>query len=59
MSRNRPTVRPLKHVVTNHPRWPSEFLERLRTVDSETRAAVDEVLAVVRRRRRSKEPRDL
>ena len=59
VSRNRLIVRALEQATTERSRWAPEFLERLRTVDSETRAAVDEVLAVVRRRSRSKEPRDL
>jgi hypothetical protein len=39
--------------------WAPEFLQRLRQVDRETSAAVDELLVAVKQARRSKEPRDL
>ena len=59
VSRNRLIVRALEHAVTDRSHWAPEFLARLRTVDRETGTAVDELLASVTRRRRSKEPRDL
>lgn len=37
--------------------WPPGFFEQLRAVDSETVAAVDELLASVRQARTSKPPR--
>jgi hypothetical protein len=39
--------------------WPPGFFEQLRAVDSETVAAVDELLASVRQARTSKPPRSL
>ena len=39
--------------------WSPEFFGRLRDVDADTAAAVDQLLAVVRRGRRSKKPLDL
>jgi len=59
VSRNRLIVRALEHAVTGRGGWTPEFLERLRTVDRQTAAAVDELLDDVTRARRSKPPRDL
>jgi hypothetical protein len=59
VSRNRLIVRALEQAVSQRSRWTPEFLERLRNVDSETSAAVDDLLATVKQARRSKEPRDL
>lgn len=59
VSRNRLIVRALEQAVSDRSRWPPEFLERLRTVDGETRAAVDDLLAAVKRARRSKDSRAL
>jgi hypothetical protein len=59
ISRNRLVIRALEHFTHERPRWSPEFLERLRNVDRETSAAVDELLAAVKRARRSKQPRDL
>ena len=59
VSRNRLIVRALEEAVNERLRWAPEFLERLRTVDRETGAAVDELLTAVKQRRRSKEPRHL
>lgn len=59
VSRNRLIVRALEQAVNERVRWAPEFLERLRTVDRETGSAVDELLAAVKQRRRSKEPRNL
>jgi hypothetical protein len=39
--------------------WTPEFLEKLRHVDEQTATAVDELLADVKRARRSKSPREL
>jgi hypothetical protein len=52
--RNRLIVRGLEREVGERTRWAPEFLERLRDVDAETSAAVDDFLAVVKRPRRSK-----
>ena len=52
-------VRALEQAVSVRSSWASEFLERLRNVDQETSAGVDELLAAVKQARRSKEPRDL
>ena len=59
VSRNRLIVRALEQAVSQRSRWTPELLERLRNVDSETSAAVDDLLATVKQARRSKEPRDL
>jgi predicted transcriptional regulator len=59
VSRNRLIVRALEQAVNERMRWAPEFLERLRTVDRETGAAVDDLLTAVKQRRRSKEPRNL
>ncbi len=59
VNRNRLIVRTLEQATAERSRWAPDFLERLRTVDRETGAAVDELLAVVRKDRRSKEPREL
>jgi hypothetical protein len=59
VSRNRLIVRALEQAVSQRSRWTPEFLERLRNVDHETSAAVDDLLSTVKQARRSKEPRDL
>jgi predicted transcriptional regulator len=59
VSRNRLIVRALERAVSERTGWAPEFLERLRHVDAETKEAVDELLADVRRARRSKAPRAL
>lgn len=59
VSRNRLIVRALEQAVSERSSWAPEFLERLRDVDRDTSAAVDELLAAVKQARRSKEPRDL
>lgn len=59
LSRNRLIVRALERVVSERSTWAPEFLERLRSVDHATVAAVDELLADVKQARRSKPPRDL
>ena len=59
VSRNRLIVRALERAVSERAAWAPEFLEKLRSVDQETAAAVDELLADVKRARRSKPPRDL
>jgi predicted transcriptional regulator len=59
ISRNRLVVRALEQAVSVRSSWAPEFLERLRNVDQETSAGVDELLAAVKQARRSKEPRDL
>lgn len=59
VSRNRLIVRALEQAVNERTRWAPEFVERLRAVDPDTSAAVDDLLAAVTQRRRSKAPRDL
>ena len=59
VSRNRLIVQALEHAVAQQPAWAPEFLERLREVDRATSSAVDDLLAAVKRARRSKQPRDL
>ncbi len=59
ISRNRLVVRALEEAVSVRSGWAPEFLQRLRDVDRDTSAAVDELLITVAQARRSKEPRDL
>ena len=59
ISRNRLVVRALEEAVNVRSGWAPEFLQRLRHVDRDTSAAVDELLIAVTQARRSKEPRDL
>ncbi len=59
ISRNRLVVRALEEAVSVRSAWAPEFLQRLRDVDRDTSAAVDELLIAVTQARRSKEPRDL
>lgn len=59
VSRNRLIVRALEQAVSERPGWTPEFLERLRNVDRDTSEAVDELLAAVKRTRRSKTPHEL
>lgn len=59
VSRNRLIVRALQKAMTDRDAWPPEFLAKLRSGDPDTSAAVDELLASVKRARRSKQPRDL
>jgi ribbon-helix-helix CopG family protein len=59
VSRNRLIVRALERAVSEREGWAPEFLEKLRKVDDETVAAVDDLLTSVRQARRSKPPHDL
>jgi hypothetical protein len=59
VSRNRLVVRALEQAVNERTSWAPEFLDRLRDADSETGAAVDELLAAVKQARRSKQPQNL
>ncbi len=59
ISRNRLVVRALEEAVSVRSGWAPEFLQRLRSVNHETSAAVDELLTAVKQARRSKEPHDL
>lgn len=59
ISRNRLVVRALEQAVSVRSGWAPEFLQRLRHVDRDTSAAVDELLAAVTQARRSKTPSDL
>jgi metal-responsive CopG/Arc/MetJ family transcriptional regulator len=59
VSRNRLIVRALERAVSERAGWAPEFLEKLRTVDDETAAAVDHLVKDVKQARRSKPPHDL
>jgi len=59
VSRNRLIIRALERAVSDQSGWAPEFLDRLRDVDSETAEAIDDLLADVKRARRSKPPRSL
>ena len=59
VSRNRLIVRALEREVHSPSGWSPEFFGRLRDVDKDTAGAVDQLLAAVRRDRRSKKPLDL
>lgn len=59
VSRNRLIVRALEREVRSPAGWSPEFFDRLRDVDADTGAAVDDMLAVIRKGRRSKKPLDL
>lgn len=59
VSRNRLIVRALERAVSERVEWAPEFLDRLRRVDDDARAAVDDLLTEVTRARRSKPPRNL
>ncbi|HEX5720482.1 MAG TPA: ribbon-helix-helix protein, CopG family [Thermoanaerobaculia bacterium] len=59
MSRNRLIVRALERELKQESDWSPGFFEQLSAIDSETAAAVDELLASVRQARRSKPPRRL
>jgi hypothetical protein len=59
ISRNQLIVRALERELRAGADWSPGFFERLAQADPETAASVDELLAVVRRARRSKPPRPL
>lgn len=59
MSRDRLIVRTLEKELVPESDWSPGFFEKLSAPDSETAAAVDELLASVREARTSKPPRDL
>ena len=59
VSRNRLIVSALERAVNDAQGWAPEFLEKLRNVDDETVAAVDDLVTDVKQARRSKPPRDL
>jgi hypothetical protein len=59
ISRNRLVVQALQQVVSEPTGWSPDFLQRLRDVDPETTAAVDDMLTSVVEARRSKAPRAL
>ena len=59
VSRNRLIIRALEQALSQRSGWAPEFLERLRNVDRETSAAVDQLLAAVKQARHSKEPHRL
>jgi metal-responsive CopG/Arc/MetJ family transcriptional regulator len=59
LSRNRLIIRALERAISERSAWAPEFLEKLRSVDPETKTAVDELLADVKQARHSKAPHDL
>jgi metal-responsive CopG/Arc/MetJ family transcriptional regulator len=59
MSRNRLIVRALERELSQESDWSPGFFEQLSAIDSDTAAAVDELLASVRQARKSKPPRSL
>ena len=59
LSRNRLIIRALERVVIDRSGWAPEFLKKLRSVDQETKTAVDELLADVTQARHSKPPHEL
>ena len=56
ISRNRLIVRALERELSQASEWSPGFLDQLRHPAPEERAAVDEMLAHIRRARRSKKP---
>jgi hypothetical protein len=59
ISRNRLIVRALEKEISVPADWPPGFFEQLSNVDSETVAAVEDLLTSIREARSSKPPRDL
>lgn len=59
MSRNRLIIRALERELSQESDWSPGFFEQLSAADSETAAAVDELLSSVRQARKSKPPRRL
>jgi metal-responsive CopG/Arc/MetJ family transcriptional regulator len=59
LSRNRLIIRALERALSERSGWAPEFLEKLRSVDQETKTAVDELLAEVQQARHSKPPHEL
>ena len=56
VSRNRLIVRAITREVSEPAGWSPEFVGRLRDVDADTAAAVDDLVAAVTHARRSKTP---
>lgn len=59
ISRNRLIVQALERELQAADEWSPGFFERLEQTDAATKAAVDEMLEVITKNRRSKEPRQL
>lgn len=59
VSRNRLIIRALERELRQEADWSPGFFEQLSGIDSETSAAVDELLTSVRQARKSKPPRRL
>jgi hypothetical protein len=59
ISRNRLVISALEQAVSTQDGWSSEFLRKLRDVDRDTSAAVDELAASIRAARQSKKPPEL
>ena len=56
LSRNRLIVRALEREIQEASAWSPGFLDELRRIEPDTRDAIDEMLAAVRARRRSRKP---
>lgn len=56
LSRNRLILRALEREVKERSTWSPEFLEQLRHVDADLPDAVDDLLAGIKKGRRSKSP---
>ena len=59
VSRNHLIVRALEREMKEGREWSPGFFERLGEVDAATSKAVDDLLAAVKAKRRSKEPQEL
>ena len=59
VSRNRFVVQALERVVNERSGWARGFIKRLRGVDAETVASVDDLRIAVKHARRSKRPQPL
>lgn len=54
LSRNRLIIRALERVVSERSGWAPEFLQKLLSVDQDTKTAVEELLADVKQARHSR-----
>ncbi len=59
ISRDRLIVQALERELQADEEWSPGFFERLEKTDAATKATVDDMLAVVTKNRKSKEPREL
>jgi hypothetical protein len=56
ISRNRLIVRALERELREGSEWSPQFFNRLREIDGDGKAAVEEMLSAIRQNRRSKQP---